>query len=72
MQLLKVQVAKMQHIISRSGICYDGDGGREGPQCMVEGEGAGMGPPLNKDSAKVQDDIVGGMEGSEEQMGDGR
>jgi len=72
MQLLKVQVAKMQHIISRSGICYDGDGGGEGPQCMVEGEGERMGPPLNKDSAEVQDDIVVGMEGSEEQMGDGR
>ena len=54
------------------GNCYDGDGGGEGPQCMVEGEGERMGPPLNKDSAEVQDDIVVGMEGSEEQMGDGR
>jgi len=72
MQLLKVQVAKMQQIMSRLGICYDGDGGGEGPQCMVEGEGARMGPPLNKYSAQVKDDIVRAMEGSEEQMCDGR
>jgi len=39
---------------------------------MVEGKGEGMGPPMNKDSVKVKDDIVGGMEGSEDRLGDGR
>ena len=58
MQLLKVQATKLQHILSGSGICNDGDGRGEGPQCMVEGKGEGMGPPMNKDSVEVKDDIV--------------
>jgi len=71
-ELLKVQVAKMQYIMSRSGICNDRDGGGEGPECMVEGKGEGMGPPMNKDRVEVKDDIIGGMEGSEDGLGDGR
>jgi len=39
---------------------------------MVEGKGAGMGPPMNKDNVKVKDDIVGGMEGSQDRFGDGQ
>jgi len=72
LQKLKVEVVKLQQRMSGSGKCDDGDGPREGSECIMDGKGKSMGAPMNTDSVEVKDDIVHGMDGADDVVGDGQ